>query len=78
MDALSLQERIAGDKDGILEIIESLGYTQIKESQKYFSFPRLDGDNLGFIKMGVLYKRRIWKYIYINHEYQKYEFSRFS
>ena len=46
MDALSLQERIAGDKDGILEIIESLGYTQIKESQKYFSFPRLDGDNL--------------------------------
>lgn len=46
MDALSLQERIAGDKDGIFQILESLGYTQIRESPKYFSFPRLDGDNL--------------------------------
>ena len=46
MDALSLQEKIAGDRDGILKIIESLGYTQIRESPKYFSFPRLDGGNL--------------------------------
>lgn len=46
MDALSLQEKIAGDKDGIFQILESLGYTQIRETPKYFSFPRLDGDNL--------------------------------
>lgn len=46
MDALSLQEKISGNKDSIIKILETLGYTQIKESSKYFSFPRLDGDNL--------------------------------
>lgn len=46
MDALSLQEKISGNKDSVYKIIESLGYTQIKENLKYFSFPRLDGDNL--------------------------------
>lgn len=46
MDALSLQEKIAGDREGIFQILESLGYTQIKEAPRYFSFPRLDGDNL--------------------------------
>ena len=46
MDALSLRDKIVGNKDFIFQIIESLGYTQIRESPKYFSFPRLDGDNL--------------------------------
>lgn len=45
MDAISLQEKIVGNKDSICQIIESLGYTNIKERGNYFTFPRLDGDN---------------------------------
>lgn len=46
MDAIALRDKIVGNKNYIFQIIDSLGYKQIKESQKYFSFPRLDGDNL--------------------------------
>lgn len=45
MDAISLQEKIIGNKDSILTIIESLGYKNIRFHGNYFTFPRLDGDN---------------------------------
>lgn len=44
-DAIALQEKIIGNKDSILQILESLGYKNIKDHGNYFTFPRLDGDN---------------------------------
>ena len=44
-DAISLQDKIIGDKDSIRQIIESLGFVNIKERGNYFTFPRIDGDN---------------------------------
>lgn len=44
-DAISLQEKIIGNKDSVRQIIESLGFRNIKERGNYFQFPRLDGDN---------------------------------
>lgn len=40
-----MQEKIIGNKDSIRQVIESLGFTHIRERGNYFTFPRLDGDN---------------------------------
>lgn len=45
MDAIVLQNKIAGDKDSVLQVLESLGYEHISDRGNYLSFPRLDGDN---------------------------------
>lgn len=45
MDASVLQNKIAGDKESILTVLETLGYENISDRGSYLSFPRLDGDN---------------------------------
>lgn len=45
MDTVFLRNKIAGDKDSILTLVENLGYTQISDRGSYITFPRLDGDN---------------------------------
>lgn len=45
MDVATLQQKLINNKDDILKVIELLGFQNIKDKDKYCSFPRMDGDN---------------------------------
>ena len=49
MNVLKLNEILSGDTDNIIQVLESMGFTEITEhrggASPYLSFPNLDGDN---------------------------------
>lgn len=45
INVVTLQNRIISNPEYIVTILEALGYSNIKDKQKYYSFPHKDGDN---------------------------------
>ena len=49
MNVIKLNEILSGDTDKIIQVLESMGYDEIRERKgqkgSYLAFPNLDGDN---------------------------------